>query len=68
MAAITYGTSARGEIAVRRPAAKKKGFWSRLFDAMVEAQMRKAQREIELHRHLLPAEFRVRMSRPNGDA
>lgn len=59
MAAITYGTPTRTDIAVRATAARKKGFWSRVWNAMIEAQMRKAQREIELHRHLLPAEYEL---------
>lgn len=57
MAAVTYGAPARTDIAVRAKAAKKKGFWSRLWNAMIEAQMRKALREIELHRHMLPGEY-----------
>jgi hypothetical protein len=68
MAAITYGNPARGEIAVRAPAVKKKGFWSRILTAMIEAQMRRAEREIAQHRHLFPADFQVRLSRPNRDA
>ena len=31
-----------------------KGFFTRLYDAMLAARMRKAMREIEHHRHLIP--------------
>jgi hypothetical protein len=31
----------------------------RFFDAIAEARMRQAEREIALHRHLLPAEFEI---------
>ena len=34
--------------------ARKPGFWTRLFDAMVEARMRRAMREIEARQHLIP--------------
>ena len=69
MAAITYGRSAGGEIAVRKPAVKKTGFWSRIWIAMIEAQMRRAEREIELHRHLLPDRFRLagRLGKPEDE-
>ena len=65
MAAITYGThgtTAEKKIAktsVNKTAAKKPGFWSRIWDAMVEARMRQAEREIRQYRHLLPAEFEL---------
>lgn len=59
MAAITYGAPARTDLAVRATAAKKQGFWSRFWNAMIQAQMRKAQREIELHRHLLPEGYEL---------
>jgi hypothetical protein len=31
-----------------------KGFLSRLYDALVEARMRAAMRELAMHRHLVP--------------
>jgi hypothetical protein len=31
----------------------RRGFWSRVFDAMIEARMRQAQQEIERHRRLI---------------
>jgi hypothetical protein len=32
---------------------RKPGFWARLFDAMVEARMRRALRDIEARQHLI---------------
>jgi|SwirhisoilCB2_FD_contig_31_34387813_length_287_multi_3_in_0_out_0_1 hypothetical protein len=54
MVAVTYG-SAR---VVAVPAAKvgapaRKGFFSRLMAAMMEARLRQAYREIELHQQLI---------------
>ena len=40
-----------------KPAAKAapaKGLFARFYDAMIEARMRQAVRELEMHRHLLP--------------
>jgi hypothetical protein len=37
-----------------RTAPKKKGLFARALDAMIEARMRQAMREIAYHRHLLP--------------
>ncbi len=61
MAAITYGAHAPVEQAVKRETAlkKSKGFWTRFFEAIVEARMKQAEREIALHRHLLPDEFEI---------
>ena len=54
MVAVTYG-SAR---VVAVPTAKvgappHKGFFTRLMAAMMEARLRQAHREIELHQHLI---------------
>ena len=35
-------------------AASRKGILARFFDAMVEARMRQAMRELAMHRHLMP--------------
>jgi hypothetical protein len=53
MVAVTYG-AARIAAASLAPKAepKGKGFFARLFDAMVEARMQQAYREIALHSHL----------------
>lgn len=54
MVAVTYGTA---RIAATSPASKAapkgKGFFVRLLDAMMEARMRQAYREISLHQHLV---------------
>ena len=58
MTAVTYGAHTAVETA--KPAAKKgKGMWARFFEAVAEARLRQAQREIALHRHLLPADFEI---------
>lgn len=46
-------SSLAGETA--RPA-ERPGFWRRLFDAMVEAQMRKALVEVNRYKHLVPTD------------
>ena len=38
-------------------AAPRKGFLARFYDAMVEARMRQALREIAMHRHLIPEDM-----------
>jgi hypothetical protein len=38
-------------------AARKPGFWARFFDAMAEARMRQAVRELAMHRDLVPEEL-----------
>ena len=40
---------------VARPAAKR-SFFARFFDAMAEARMRQAVRELAMHRDLVPAD------------
>lgn len=62
MTAITYGaTSATISTPAAAPAApaKAKSFWARAYDAFVEAQMRRAMREIKMYQHLLPADLEV---------
>ena len=36
---------------------QKHGFFARLFDAMAEARMRQAMRELAMHRHLVPEDL-----------
>jgi hypothetical protein len=33
---------------------RAKGFFSRFYDALIEARMRQAMRELAMHRHLIP--------------
>ena len=39
-------------------AAPKKSFFKRVLDAMIAARMRQAQRELLMHKHLLPENVR----------
>ena len=60
MAAVTYGAHTGVETA--KPLTKKaegKGLFARFVEAMMEARMNQARRELALHRHLLPAEFEI---------
>jgi hypothetical protein len=62
MAAVTYGAGPAVEIATAK---KGKSVLRRFFEAIADARLRQAQREIELHRHLLPAEFEIASHRVN---
>jgi hypothetical protein len=37
--------------------ARKPGFWARLLEAMMEARLRAAIRELDRHRHLVPEDL-----------
>jgi hypothetical protein len=52
MVAVTYG-SVRPAHAAATKAQPKTNFFSRLIAAMMEARLRQAYREIELHQHLI---------------
>jgi hypothetical protein len=58
MTAITYGANSVATAPAAAPA-KTKGFFARAYDAFVEAQMRRAMREIKLYQHLLPADLEI---------
>ena len=50
MVAVTYGAARIAAASFTAKAQPKgKGFFARLFDAMIEARMRQAYREIALH-------------------
>jgi hypothetical protein len=51
MVAVTYG-SARVAAPAAKAQSKHKGFFARLMTAMMDARLRQAQRELEMHRHL----------------
>lgn len=54
MVAVTYGAARIAAASLAAKAQPKgKGFFARLLDAMVEARMRQARREIALHQHLV---------------
>lgn len=62
MTAITYGATTATvskPVAATAAPAEAKGFWTRIYDAFVEAQMRRAMREIKMYQHLLPADLEV---------
>lgn len=61
MTTITYGTAPAIAVAKTQPAkalpAKtlpEKGFWARVYDGIVEARTRQAEREIRNHLYLIP--------------
>jgi hypothetical protein len=58
MTAITYGAHNRLETAAKA-APKGKGWLRRFYDALVAARLKQAERELEMHRHLLPGEFEI---------
>jgi hypothetical protein len=54
MVAVTYGAARIAAASLAAKAKPKgKGFFARLLDAMIEARMRQARREIAMHRHLM---------------
>ena len=52
MVAVTYGTARIAASPAEKAAPKGKGFFARLYDAMIEARLQQAYREIALHQHL----------------
>ena len=44
-------------ISTSRAAAPRKSFLARFYDALVEARMRQAMRELAMHRHLIPEDM-----------
>jgi hypothetical protein len=56
MNALTYDLRTAAATSRKvQTATPKKGFWARTLDALIEARMRQAEREIRMHAHLLPA-------------
>jgi hypothetical protein len=62
MNALTYEIrGAAAAVAAAKPAQPSaKGFWRRVWDGLVEARMRQAEREIRQHIHLVPADLLAR--------
>jgi hypothetical protein len=54
MATLTYDVGAAARAVETAAPATKKGFWARVLDAMIEARMRQAERQIRQHLHLVP--------------
>jgi len=61
MVAVTFGGArvAAPAVAGAKPAKKGKGLFMRLFDAVCDAQMKKAEYQLAQHRHLLPPDFKL---------
>lgn len=65
MVALTYGDARVGTIdgapataaKTAAPAAPRKAWYVRLFDAMVEARLQQARREIKMYTQLMPYTF-----------
>lgn len=59
MTAIAVGATT-ATIPVKTPATSgAKSFFARAYTAFVEARMRQAEREIALHRHLIPGQLQA---------
>lgn len=68
MVAATYGGARVADVAGIKAVKKGKGFFARLFDAIADTQMKRAERELALHRHLLPDGFELqRMQRSRSE-
>jgi hypothetical protein len=64
MVAVTFGgarVAAPSAVGVK-PAKKGQSFLARVYDAICEAQMKRAERELALHRHMLPPDFKLERS------
>jgi hypothetical protein len=53
-AALSYSGPQTEAKSSSKTAASGKGLLARFFDAMIEARMRQAMRELAMHRHLMP--------------
>jgi len=61
VAATLAGTRVAAPAVAKVKSAKKgKSFLVRVYDAIVESQMKRAERELALYRHLLPHDFDIR--------
>jgi len=65
MVAVTYGVARAAAKSARTHAlaAKTKSFFRRMFNAMMDAQMRRAEREVALHRGMFLTENNRRGTR-----
>ena len=64
MVAVTYG-AARADLptSAATPAEGRKGRFARFTDALVEARLQAAEREIARHAHMLPPSFKIKSRR-----
>ena len=53
MVAVTYGSAPVTAASRAKVQPKGKGFFARFWDALIEARMQQAHREIAMHQHLL---------------
>jgi hypothetical protein len=58
MVAITY-TATRYAVPAKASAQQRKGLFARIVDALAEARMEAARREIARHAHLLPHDLEL---------
>ena len=65
MVAVTYGVArvAAPAVADAKAGKKGKGFFARVFDAIVASQTIRAERELARYRHLLPPSFKLPQDR-----
>jgi hypothetical protein len=61
MTAITAGSAAAipAKASVAKAPAAGKGLFARVWASFIDARMRQAEREIALHRHLLPGQLQA---------
>lgn len=57
MSIITYEKIARTAETTAVPRAKREGFWTRLYDKLIEARQKAAMAELRRHAVLLPREL-----------
>ena len=64
MVAVTYGAARAALPASAATSAEgRKGRFARFMDALVEARLQAAEREIARHAHMLPGSFKIRQRR-----
>ena len=60
MVAVTFGSGAASPATADvETAAKGNGFFARIFAAMMDGQMKRAERELSTYRRLLPRNFKL---------
>jgi len=61
MVAVTYGVArvADHAAAETKPGKTRKNIFVRVFDAIADSQMKRAERDLARYRHLLPPNFKL---------
>ena len=62
MVAVTYGIGGTADAGIGS-ARKRKGFFTTVLEAIAETQMKRAERELDRYRHLLPHDFALQRDR-----